>query len=137
MLIRLGYDIEFNIPQPVAVVALLNVHPSRERDLREPDELRIEPAVITERYTIDSETAVYGFWLLRARLRIWNSTLVQDSGEKDPVNYQARQHPVQELPVDNLTYLMNSRYCEVDRLSNIATEFLAIPRRDGDACRRL
>ncbi len=40
----------------------------------------------------------------------------------DQVNYQARQHPVQDLPVDNLPYLLNSRYCEVDRLSNIATE---------------
>ena len=43
MLIRLGYDMEFNIPQPVAVVALLNVHPSRVLDLREPDELHIGP----------------------------------------------------------------------------------------------
>ena len=50
MLIRLGYDIEFNIPQPVAVVALLNVHPSREPDLREPDVLRTEPAVKSEQY---------------------------------------------------------------------------------------
>jgi hypothetical protein len=50
MLIRLGYDIEFNIPQPVAVVALLNVHPSREADLREPDQLRIEPTAGTQQY---------------------------------------------------------------------------------------
>ena len=34
----------------------------------------------------------------------------------------ARQHPVEELPFDHLTYLMNSRCCEVDRLSDIATE---------------
>jgi transglutaminase-like putative cysteine protease len=55
-------------------------------------------------------------------LRLWNSTLIRDAGEQDAVNYQARQHPIQELPVDLLPYLMNSRYCEVDRLSNIATE---------------
>jgi transglutaminase-like putative cysteine protease len=122
MLIRLGYDIEFNIPQPVAVVALLNVHPSRERDLLEPDDLRIEPAANTERYTDRFGNRCIRFLAPHGRLRIWNSTLVQDSGEKDPVNFQARQHPVLELPVDNLTFLMNSRYCEVDRLSNIATE---------------
>jgi hypothetical protein len=50
MLMRLGYDTEFNIPQPVAVVALLNVHPSREADLREPDQLRIEPTAETQQY---------------------------------------------------------------------------------------
>ena len=122
MLIRLGYDIEFNIPQPVAVVALLSVHPSREADLREPDVLRIEPAVKTEQYFDRFGNRSTRFLAPQGRLRIWNSTLVQDSAEKDPVNYQARQHPVEELPVDNLTYLMNSRYCEVDRMSNIATE---------------
>jgi transglutaminase-like putative cysteine protease len=122
MLIRLGYEIEFNIPQPVAVVALLNVHPSREPDLREPDEMRIEPAVTTERYTDRFGNRCTRFLAPQGKLRIWNSTLVQDSGEKDQVNYQARQHPVQELPVDELLFLMNSRYCEVDRLSNIATE---------------
>jgi transglutaminase-like putative cysteine protease len=122
MLIRLGYDIEFNIPQPVAVVALLNVHPSREPDLREPDELRIEPAVRTECYIDRFGNRCTRFLAPQGKLRIWNTTLVQDSGEKDPVNYQAQQHSVVELPVDTLTYLMNSRYCEVDRLSNIATE---------------
>jgi len=28
MILRLGYDIQFEIPSPVAMVALLNVHPS-------------------------------------------------------------------------------------------------------------
>lgn len=122
MLIRLGYDIEFNIPQPVAVVALLNVHPSRELDLREPDELRIEPMVGTDQYIDRFGNRCTRFLAPQGKFRLWNSTLVQDSGEKDQVNYLARQHPVQDLPFDNLTYLMNSRYCEVDRLSNIATE---------------
>jgi len=122
MLIRLGYDIEFNLPQPVAVVALLNVHPSREGDLREPDELHIEPFVNTERYIDRFGNRSTRFLASQGKLRIWNSTLIQDSGAPDQVNYMARQHPVVELPFDNLTYLMSSRYCEVDRLSNIATE---------------
>jgi len=122
MLIRLGYDIEFNIPQPVAIVALLNVHPSREPDLREPDILHIEPWVRTEQYFDRFGNRCTRFLAPQGKLRLWNSTLVQDSGEKDTVNYQARQHPVLELPVDNLTYLLSSRYCEVDQMSNIATQ---------------
>ena len=43
MLIRLGYDIGFNVPAPVTIVAMLHVHPSRERDLLEPDELKLDP----------------------------------------------------------------------------------------------
>ena len=43
MVLRLGYDIRFEIPAPVAMVALLHVHPSRAADLRAPDEICIEP----------------------------------------------------------------------------------------------
>jgi len=122
MLIRLGYDIEFNLPQSVALVALLNVHPSREADLREPDQLHIEPQVRADQYVDRFGNRCTRFLAPQGRLRLWNSTLIQDSGNQDQVNFMARQHPVQELPFDHLTYLMNSRYCEVDRLSNIATE---------------
>jgi len=55
-------------------------------------------------------------------LRLWNSTLIEDSGELDPVNPEARQLPVEELPAENLRYLINSRYCEMDRLCNVATD---------------
>src|ERR1700733_835135 len=40
MLIRLAYDIQFEIPSTVAMVTLLNVHPSRAAGLLEPDELQ-------------------------------------------------------------------------------------------------
>ena len=50
MLIRLAYDIQFDIPAPVAMVALLNVHPSRARDLLEPDELQTEPRLEITHY---------------------------------------------------------------------------------------
>jgi hypothetical protein len=53
MILRLGYDIEFEIPAPVAMVALLNVHPSRIAELRTPDELAVEPVMPVESF-IDS-----------------------------------------------------------------------------------
>ena len=50
MLIRLGYDIRFDMPQAAAMVAMLQVHESRRGDLREPDEMRTDPAVPVVRY---------------------------------------------------------------------------------------
>ena len=50
MLIRIGYDIQFDIPTPVPMVALLHVHPSRDKDLIEPDTLHIEPHVDATEY---------------------------------------------------------------------------------------
>jgi transglutaminase-like putative cysteine protease len=122
MLIRLGYDIQFQIPATVAIVALLNVHPSRAGDLLEPDELKTEPDLKVT-YYIDS----FGNRCARlvappGLLRLTNSTLIRTSDEPDEANWSARESVVGDLPDQVLTYLLNSRYCEVDRLSNIALE---------------
>jgi len=50
MILRLGYDIKFDIPYPVAMVALLNVHPSRAADLRASDRVITDPAASMESY---------------------------------------------------------------------------------------
>ena len=121
MLIRLGYEIEFNIPQPIAVVTLLNVHPSRERDLQEPDEVHVEPAVGMERFIDRFGNRCTRFCTSQGKMRLWGSTLVEDSGKSDAVNWLAQQQPVGQLPIDILPFLANSRYCEVDRLSLVAT----------------
>jgi transglutaminase-like putative cysteine protease len=125
MLIRLGYDIEFEVLQPVAIVAMLRIHPLRAADIREPDELRIEPDVKSETYLDRFGNLCTRFLAPRGRVRLWNSPLVEDSGQPDAINYYAQQHQVEELPVENLIYLMSSRYCEVDRLSHIATDLFS------------
>jgi transglutaminase-like putative cysteine protease len=122
MLIRLGYDIEFQLANPVAIVALLHVHPSREIDLREPDELLVEPSVKVERYLDLFGNRCARFLAPAGRVRLWNSTLIEDSGREDAVKFDARQQSIEEVPPENLVYLINSRYCEVDRLSNVATD---------------
>jgi len=122
MFIRLGYDIQFDIPSPVAMVAVLHVHPSRIKDLREPDQLWIEPAARTSSYIDSYGNRCTRFEAQPGSLRLSSSTLIEDSGLLDAVNFGAREHPVNDLPHEALRYLLNSRYCEVDRLSNIAVE---------------
>jgi len=120
MLIRLGYDIQFDIPAPVPMVAMLHVHRSRTADLREPDELRLTPAVPVEMYHDSFGNICTRFVAPAGQLRLYNSTLIEDSGEPDLVNPGARQVPVQDLPSEVLQYLLASRYCEVDQLLNTA-----------------
>lgn len=122
MLIRLGYDVIFDTPAPVAIVALLKVHPSRVQDLLEPDELHLEPAVKSDSYTDSYGNNCCRFLASGGPIRLSNSTLIYDTGEPDAVAPYAREIPVQDLPSDVLRYLLNSRYCEVDRMSNIATD---------------
>jgi transglutaminase-like putative cysteine protease len=122
MRIRLGYDIQFEVPVPAPVVAMLNVHPSRAGDLLEPDRLRIEPDVNQEQYTDGFGNICCRFTAPAGLIRLWNSTLIEDSGNPDPQDCSAREIPVAELPAETLPFLLSSRYCEVDLLSNTAAQ---------------
>ena len=123
MLIRLGYDISFKIPSPTPIIALLNVHPSRLKDLCEPDILKIEPADFnTTVYTDSFGNTCTRFLASGPSVRLTNSTLIRDSGEPDPVYPQATQALIEKLPTEVLQFLLSSRYCEVDLLAPVASD---------------
>jgi transglutaminase-like putative cysteine protease len=122
MFIRLGYEIDFEIPAPTAMVSMLSVHPSRVPDLRAPDELHVEPEVEVRNYIDGFGNRCGRFVAPAGTVRLRGATLIEDPGIPDPVAPHAREHPVGELPHETLIYLLNSRYCEVDRLSNIASD---------------
>lgn len=120
MEIRLGYRIELDISKPMAVVAVLNVHPSRVKDLLEPDIVQILPDVPSEDFFDAFGNRCLRFAASQGTLRLSNSTLIEDSGEPDPVPSGARQLAIEKLPVDVIPFLFASRYCEVDELSGLA-----------------
>jgi transglutaminase-like putative cysteine protease len=120
MLIRLAYDIQFDIPYEIAMVALLHVHPSRTADLLEPDEIQTEPPLEVTSYYDSFGNRCARFVAPAGHLRLFCSTLIKDSGDVDEVNLEAQSAPVGALPDEQLRYLLSSRYCEVDRLSTVA-----------------
>jgi len=120
MLIRLGYDIELEISQQMAVVAVLNVHPSRIADLVEPDEIQISQLVPRDEYSDSFGNKCTRILAEPGPLRLWSSTLIDDSGRPDEADWNAPQMVVDQLPHDMLRFLLASRYCEVDRLSTLA-----------------
>jgi transglutaminase-like putative cysteine protease len=67
----------------------------------------------------------FGNWCTRlvapvGQITITADAVVRDSGLPDVVAPNAGQIPVEELPDDVLVFLLGSRYCETDQLSNIA-----------------
>jgi transglutaminase-like putative cysteine protease len=128
MLIRLGYDIQFNVPSAVPIVAMLNIHPSREQDLLEPDQVHTDPPLAMTSYLDSFGNRCTRFVAPPGLLKLTNSTLVHDSGHPDTVNLAAPECAIADLPNHVLTYLLNSRYCEVDRFSNIAFELFGETR---------
>lgn len=121
-MIRLGYDIQFEIPQSVSMLAMLYVHPSRAADLLEPDELGLEPGVPVSTYIDGFGNRVGRFVAPTGSIRLTGSTSINDPGTADPVCPGAREVDVAELPNEVLQFLLSSRYCEVDRLSATAVE---------------
>ena len=120
MLIQIGFDLIFDVPAPTVMLLMLRLHPSRDASLQAPEGIRIEPNVPVEEF-LDAFGNRCGRLLAPAGpLRIRNDALVHDSGELDPVCLDARQHGVDELPAETLPFLLGSRYCEVDRLTETA-----------------
>ena len=120
MLIRAGYDIAFNAPNPTPLLLMLSIHPERESDLQTPQQMMFDPPVPTHHYR-----DVFGNVCTRVvappgLLRITNEFTIADSGQPDPYAPDAEQSLVETLPDDVLVYLLGSRYCETDRLSDTA-----------------
>ncbi len=120
MLLRVGYEFVYDCPQPTPMVLLLSVHYSRASDIVVPDHLVTDPSVPVDAYR-DS----FGNWCSRivapaGEIRLTTDALVRDSGLPDAVAPHARQHPVEDLPGDTLLFLLGSRYCETDLLSQTA-----------------
>jgi hypothetical protein len=118
--IHIGCQLNFVLPQSTPMIAMLNAHFSRFSDLEYPDHLVTIPAVPVEGYR-DS----FGNWCGRlvapaGEFSLGTDAIVRDSGVSDPIDLNTLQHRVQHLPADTLQFLLGSRYCQTDRLSEDA-----------------
>jgi transglutaminase-like putative cysteine protease len=114
MLIRIGYEIALELPNPTPIVFLLRVHSSRESALVGAENFRIEPELEVEDY-LD----VFGNRCGRVNapactIRLRSHAVVRDSGEPDTYAPEAEQDGLLEIPTGSLSFILPSRYCEVD-----------------------
>ena len=120
MLIRAGFEISIECSYETPLLALLSIHPSRAADLR-------SPAIIRSTGPAPLLAALDEFGNVRTRtiappgiLTLATNFVVADSGLPDPVAPGAAEVPVAALPDEALGFLLGSRYCETDRLSELA-----------------
>jgi len=128
MQIRLGYELIYNFPQPTPMILALSIHYSRASDIIIPDYLTTDPPV-----PIGGYRDGFGNWCTRlvapgGRIRIKTDALVRDTGKPDGVFPDAQQHAVEELPEETLVFLLGSRYCETDLLSEAAWDMFGQTR---------
>ncbi|MCW5736583.1 MAG: transglutaminase family protein [Enhydrobacter sp.] len=120
MKIRVGYELIFDLPQPTPMIMVLGVHQSRAPDVEVSDRPTTDPFLPIEAYR-----DLFGNWCSRifapaGRLTLTGDGIIRDSGLTDAIAWDAPQNAVENLPTDTLGYLLGSRYCETDRLSDQA-----------------
>jgi transglutaminase-like putative cysteine protease len=128
MQIRLGYELIYSFPQPTPMILALSIHYSRASDIIIPDYLTTDPPI-----PIGGYRDGFGNWCTRimaptGRIRIKADALIRDSGQSDRVFPDAQQHAVQDLPEEALVFLLGSRYCETDLLSQVAWDLFGQSR---------
>lgn len=120
MHLRVGFNMVYDCPQPTPMILMLNVHYSRVSLMVTPDHLITIPAV-----PITAYRDAFGNWCSRivapaGRMRLTATAIIQESGVPDAVVPDAVQHKVEDLPNETLVYLLGSRYCDTDKLTDIA-----------------
>jgi transglutaminase-like putative cysteine protease len=118
--IRIGYDISYDCPQPTPMLVLLRLHPSREDDLLHPDQIITEPTVPVQSYIDGFGNLCSRLTAPAGRIRLTTDAVVANSPARDLVVPAARQVDVRDIPSEHLVYLLGSRYCETDKLSETA-----------------
>src|SRR5271163_30626 len=128
MQIKVGFEIAYAAAQPTPMVMMLSIHPSRFSDIVGTETIVADPNVPIGFYK-DSFGNICGRLVAPAGgVTLRGSALVRDSGLPDVVAVDAQQLPIERLPDDVLVYLMASRYCETDKLTDIAWSLFANTR---------
>lgn len=120
MLIRYGYEITVTCQQPTALVCLLSVHDDRAPDIRIPETTFTVPEVPVSTYRDHFGNRCRRLVAPAGDFTMWGDATIEDDARPDKIVPDARELPVPELPDDTLVYLLGSRYCETDQLSQIA-----------------
>jgi transglutaminase-like putative cysteine protease len=120
MRIRVGYDLAFDVPRPTPMQLMLYVHPDRAGALRQPEYIHVDPAVALESFVDWFDNRAARLLAPAGRVRLRYDNVIEDTGRRDPLIEGLRLTPVHEMPVECWRYLVASRYCEVDRMSQIA-----------------
>src|ERR1700730_2362302 len=94
MLIRYGYELTFNCPQPTMMVCLLDAHRERSQELRYEIPPTTIPGIPTTTYLDTFGNTVRRFIAPPGDLTITSDAVIEDSGLPDPIELDAGESHV-------------------------------------------
>jgi transglutaminase-like putative cysteine protease len=119
MLIKIGYELRFTVPAPTPMLLLLHTYPNVYFQTK-PEQLIVDPATPYELFYDSFGNRCTRLVAAPGPLTLGCDATVQVDGWPDPVNPNAIQHSLRDLPYETLRFLLASRYCEVDKLTDFA-----------------
>ncbi len=125
MQLRTGFELIYTFPQSTPIILVVNVHDSRTSDLVVADDLITHPSIPICGYRDAFGNQCNRVLAPAGRLRLTADFIIEDSGKPDEVAIGAWQDSVENLPEDILVFLLGSRYCETDRLSDMAWQLFS------------
>lgn len=118
--IRYGYDFLIECPKPTPLICMLDMRQERQADVMQGDGFHTDPFVPSTIYRDAFGNACRRLVAPKGTLRMWSQGIVRDTGSEDWIDLAAQECAVQDLPDDTLMFLLGSRYCETDRISQRA-----------------
>jgi transglutaminase-like putative cysteine protease len=120
MLIEAGFDIAFECPAQTPMLLQLRVHPSRDADLLTPDKINCDPILATRSYIDHFGNRVTRVEVPAGFVVFSNRFVIHDSGLPEETPPDVGMTPIADLPDDVLLFLLQSRYCDSDKLADFA-----------------
>lgn len=128
MIIRFGFDITVTCERATPMICLMEIRPEQYGQMEKAEQIITTPVVQTHTYIDLFGNVCRRFTAPAGDFSIWGDGIIVDSGKADPIHLSAEETPVSNLPDDCLSYLLGSRYCETDRLSQVAWDlFGSVP----------
>jgi transglutaminase-like putative cysteine protease len=120
MKLRVGYELVYECEQATPMLLMLNTHYSRVQDVLTADVLKVDPPVPITQYRDGFGNLCSRIVAPPGQIALSTTAVLEISAEPETIEPNGYQHSVEELPSETLVYLLGSRYCETDLLSDLA-----------------
>ena len=120
MRIRAGFKLTYDCPSPSPMLLMLSIRPERQADLETPSFLSVSPDIPVHQFIDGFGNVCSRIMAPPGRLVLSSDFIIRDSGQHEPLPIGAVQHAIEDLPDEAVQFLMGSRYCQTDLMSDLA-----------------
>ena len=117
MKLRVGYELVYECPQPTPMLLMLNTHASRAQDMLVPDHIYTDPPVPLSSIAIVRQSVHAAYRAARRAHAVARGGVRRAARSRAARSRTATSIRSKNCPTNACVFLLGSRYCETDLLS--------------------